>query len=159
MRKKVVLSLLAFVLLFSTTSIMGTKSASAASPSPNHVATNDPALSENSGEDVITIQGFKGDAVKLALSLIKTAIHWGGDVLSFIVRWLDPDAADYLKHNKDRVTGAIDKLEDYIDEAEYITQTTIKEKLFSFLDAADVPEHYALQIADAIARTVTWLLM
>lgn len=56
-------------------------------------------------------------------------------------------------------TLQIIKVENWIDNATDVTQTTIKTKLNSELSKAGVPSKYSLQIADAVARTVTWLML
>ncbi|EMT44859.1 hypothetical protein [Anoxybacillus flavithermus] len=62
-------------------------------------------------------------------------------------------------NNKSKVVEALDDLESWIDDANDLAQSTIKTKLNSLLIEARVPGTYSLPIADAIARTITWLIL
>jgi hypothetical protein len=97
--------------------------------------------------------------VRLAVQTIKVAINKGGDVLKYILKWFNKDTASYFTKNKSKVVKALDKLEDWIDDASDLAQSTIKTKLNSLLRSAGVPSTYSLAIADAIARTITWLVL
>ncbi|MEK4127709.1 hypothetical protein NSS60_12975 [Anoxybacillus sp. FSL W8-0382] len=103
--------------------------------------------------------GIKGFLVKQAIKIIKAAIDKGGDVLNYILKWFDEDTAKYFNNNKSKVVEALDDLESWIDDANDLAQSTIKTKLNSLLIEARVPGTYSLLIADAIARTITWLIL
>ncbi len=60
---------------------------------------------------------------------------------------------------RNKVVKALDDLENWVDDASDLAQSTIKTKLNSLLMAAGVPGTYSLPIADAIARTITWLIV
>lgn len=160
MKNKIFLFLLAITLFFSTTTSLGVKAAHAA-PVQNVTTnvTNTTEVKSEMTQQQAVKYGLKGDLVKLALDLIVTAIDRGGDVLAYILKWLDKDAASYVKNNKSKIIGGINKLDKWINSASTITQTTIKNQLVTYFKAAKVPDKYNLQIADAIARTVTWLLI
>lgn len=103
--------------------------------------------------------GIKGFLVKQAIKIIKIATDKGGDVLNYILKWLDKDTAKYFENNKDKVVKSLDDLENWVDDASDLAQITIKNKLNSLLMVAGVPGTYSLPIADAIARTITWLVL
>lgn len=79
--------------------------------------------------------------------------------MSYALKFLDKDAAKYVKSNSSKMTKALDKLDNWIDEAEGVTQSTIKSRLNTYLKNAGVPSKYSLQIADAFARAITWFIM
>ena len=78
---------------------------------------------------------------------------------ALFVKWFDKDTASYFTKNKSKVIKALNQLEDWIDDASDLTQSTIKTKLNSLLRSAGAPSTYSLSIADAIARTITWLIL
>lgn len=120
------------------------------SQSANEATTDNPTIQEF---------GFKGFLVKIAVKTIKTAVKSGGSILTYVTKWLDASTAKYLKNNVSKITKALDQLDNWLDNASDFTQSTIKTKLNSLLKAAGVPATYSLAIADAIARTVTFLLI
>ncbi|SHF32413.1 hypothetical protein SAMN02745218_01966 [Desulfofundulus australicus DSM 11792] len=103
--------------------------------------------------------GKLGFLVKLALQTIKSAIKYGGEVLEYILKRLDPDTANYLTNNISKITKALDNVIKKIDDAQDYATATIRSMLFTSLTSVGVPGYYALPIADAIARTVDWLLL
>ncbi|CAJ1002246.1 hypothetical protein [Brevibacillus aydinogluensis] len=109
-------------------------------------------------KDNITIQGKLGYLVKLALEVIEAAIKYGGDEVAHILKWLDADTAKVFKENSSKIAKAVGKVADKLDELEEVTQSYIKKELYKALTAAGISGTYALPIADAIARTVTFLL-
>lgn len=141
-------------------------SASAASNIPtsnlqNEITQSDIVVvekNENTKHEEIQPYGLKGMFVKGAIETIKFAIDKGGSVLNYILKWFDKDTAAYFNKNKNKVVKALDKLDDWIDEAEDFTQTTIKKKLNTFLLNAGVSTEYSLIIADSLARTITWII-
>lgn len=149
-------------LLASSTGALFTNSihASAAAPLQSTTTSSETTTtSPEQTEPTFSTQGFKGFLAKTALQLIKVAIDKGGDVLAYVTKWLDKDAAKYITNNKSKIVKSINKVEDWIEDATDVTQTTIKNRLNKELKSAGVPSKYSLQIADAIARTVTWLLL
>ncbi|MGG4024937.1 hypothetical protein ABEV13_13470, partial [Geobacillus stearothermophilus] len=169
MLKKLFCGVLAGVIAFSSFSMLGNTSAKAASnlpPSPvvqkekSETTYSPSSLSAQSSiESEVQPYGAKGFMVKLAIQTIKVAIDKGGSVLNYIIKWFDKDTASYFTKNKSKVIKALNQLEDWIDDASDLTQSTIKTKLNSLLRSAGVPSTYSLSIADAIARTITWLIL
>lgn len=162
MLKKMFACLLVIALFVSTSSSVFANSTNARSTSPttSFVEEKTPVVISNFEEEPeIGTYGFKGFLVKQSLALIRVSVDKGGDVLAYVTKWLDKDAAKYITNNKSKITGAIKKVENWIDNATDVTQTTIKTKLNSELSKAGVPSKYSLQIADAVARTVTWLML
>lgn len=103
--------------------------------------------------------GKLGFLVKLALQTIKAAIKYGGEVLEYVLKWLDPSTAKYLANNTSKITNALDNVISKISDAQDYVTATIRSMLYTSLCSAGVPGYYALPIADAIATTVDWLLL
>ena len=116
---------------------------------------------EEPSSGVVGIQpaGFKGWAIQIGIDALKIAVKQGGSILSYALKFLDKDAAKYVKSNSSKMTKALDKLDNWIDEAEGVTQSTIKSRLNTYLKNAGVPSKYSLQIAAAFARAITWFIM
>jgi hypothetical protein len=165
MWKKILCGALAGVIGFSSISMVNVNSAKAALSIPTPIVQKEISLTTYSpvaqGATATEVQpfGIKGFLVKLAIKTIKVAIDKGGDVLNYILKWLDKDTASYFNKNKNKVVKALDQLENWIDDASDLAQSTIRTKLNSLLRSAGVPSTYSLAIADAIARTITWLVL
>jgi hypothetical protein len=169
MLKKLFCGVLAGVIAFSSFSMLGSNSAKAASNLPPSLVvqkeksetTYSPSSlsAQSSIESEYQVNGAKGYLVKLAIQTIKVAIDKGGSVLNYIIKWFDKGTASYFTKNKSKVVKALNQLEDWIDDASDLAQSTIKTKLNSLLLSAGVPGTYSLPIADAIARTITWLVL
>lgn len=169
MKNKIFIVTLAGVFGFSSVFMTGVNSVSAASNNTPIVqketsTTTSSTITPTTQNAQITQQeaqpyGIKGFLVKQAIKIIKVAIGKGGDVLNYILKWFDEDTAKYFKNNKNKVVKALDDLENWVDDASDLAQSTIKTKLNSLLMAAGVPGTYSLPIADAIARTITWLIL
>ncbi|MFK9117326.1 hypothetical protein ABEI56_09305 [Peribacillus castrilensis] len=61
--------------------------------------------------------GFKGWAIQIGIDALKIAVKQGGSILSYALKFLDKDAAKYVKSNSSKMTKALDKLDNWIDEA------------------------------------------
>lgn len=162
MKKKLLSVLMVLTLLASSTGALFANSvqASAAVPTQSNTILSETTTTHpEQTEPTMSTQGFKGFLAKTALQLVRVAVDKGGDVLAYVTKWLDKDAAKYITNNKSKIANSIKKVENWLDEASDVTQTTIKNRLNKELRDAGVPTKYSLQIADAVARTVTWLLL
>ncbi|MEV2910462.1 hypothetical protein ABNF65_18015 [Paenibacillus larvae] len=52
--------------------------------------------------------GKWGFLVRGALVVIKSAVKYGGEALSYVVKWLDKDTAKYLSKNSSKIAKGID---------------------------------------------------
>lgn len=154
--KNILASILAVAILF--TFVIPTMNSAAAT---NGVERNIQVKTEvaHKATDVKTddaqVQGGKlGFLIKLALQLAKTAVKYGGDILSKIIKPLDKETAKYLKDNSSKVAKGLDNALKKIDDAQDYVESQIRSILYSSLKSAGVPGTYALPIADAIAKVV-----
>ncbi|MCY9657614.1 hypothetical protein P5G65_26200 [Paenibacillus chondroitinus] len=109
--------------------------------------------------DHVEAAGKWGLLVRGALVAIKSAIKYGGDALSYVVKWLDADTAKYLSNNSSKIANGIDNAIGKINELTDYTTATIRGIILDGLRLAGVPDKYGVGIAEAIATTVDWLLL
>lgn len=55
-------------------------------------------------------QGFKSYLTKKAVELIAAAFRHGGDVLAFVMKWVDGAAAKAVTKNGGRIADALDDI-------------------------------------------------
>lgn len=144
----------------------GTNSQSAVEPSVSATAANDPSTQallrviDQQTNGMITAReqgarfpGGKWVAKEALKGLSKAVRDMRGDQLREVFRFLDDDAANALVRNSNRVADEIDKLVPYLDLPEAI----LRERLFNGLSSFMAPGS-AMQIADAVARVIGFLL-
>ena len=100
--------------------------------------------------------GVKSFLVKKAVQLIALSFCKGGDVLVYILQWLDDDAATAVSVYGVQIGAALDD----IASIPGLTVKIVREKLLYFLmRSAGLSGGVALQIADAVAATIDWLIL
>lgn len=101
-------------------------------------------------------RGVKSYLVKKAVELIAASLRKGGDVLKYLLKWLDDDAAKAVSKYGDKIADALDE----IANIPGLTVNIVKEKLVYVLTkSCGLSGGTALQIADAVATTINWLLL
>ena len=101
-------------------------------------------------------QGVRSYLTKKAVQLIAAAFRHGGDVLAYVVKWLDDDAAKAVAKNSGRIADALND----IAKIPGLTTNIVREKLYYFLkESLSLSGGVSLQIADAVAATIDWLLL
>jgi hypothetical protein len=119
-------------------------------------STNTQPITINQVDQQVEPQGVKSYLVKKAVKVIAYALRKGGDVLEYIVKWLDKDAAKALSKYSDKIANELD----YIATIPDLAVNIVKEKIYYFMiNELGLSGGIALQIADAIATAINWLVL
>ncbi|PDO09554.1 MAG: hypothetical protein BLM47_12070 [Candidatus Reconcilbacillus cellulovorans] len=153
-KKTFVLYTLIAVLVFGA--ILPAEQASAAYVAKPPTTVN---VASTTGEGEVQPAGKLGLGVRGALIVIKVAIKEGGEVLSYVVKWLDKDTAKYLADNSSKIANGIDNAIEKIDDLTDYTTAVIRQIVLDGLRIAGVPDKYGVGIAEAIAAAVDFLLL
>ncbi|MBT9282734.1 MAG: hypothetical protein KM312_08870 [Hydrogenibacillus schlegelii] len=100
-------------------------------------------------------QGIRGKVVSFAVRQIAQAMRYGGKELSYIVGFLDREAASYLSRYAYQIANQLD----YIATIPDLTAEMVKEYIFNFLvNELRLDGSIALPIADAIKAAINWII-
>ncbi|MFS0883548.1 hypothetical protein [Metabacillus niabensis] len=157
--KKIIASLIAFTMLFAfVTPSMSAFAAEITKPVTQKkvVSTSTTTQGESNvstGEEVEEA-GKLGFLIKLVLEIAEFAFKHGGDIVSSVLKKLDPDTAKYVKNNSDKIAKGLKEAQDKIDEGEEYVHSQLSEILQDAMSLAGVSKTYRVPIADAIATVV-----
>ncbi|MCY9511168.1 hypothetical protein M5W68_14210 [Paenibacillus larvae] len=150
-KKSLVLASLATVL--SLTAILPASQAFAAKPSTPVAA----STTVTNGE--VKAAGKWGFLIRGALVGIKNGVKYGGEALSYVVKWLDKDTAEYLSKKSSKIVKGIDYAISKIDQLHEYNTIAIRAIVLDSLRIAGVPDKYGVAIAKAITEAVDFLLL
>ncbi|MEH7708083.1 hypothetical protein COF68_31790 [Bacillus toyonensis] len=118
--------------------------------------TNGPVINT---EDEVEAAGKFGWAVKAALHTIKASIKGGDWILGLIEEKMGSASIKYLRNNVTKVNKGLDKAISKIDEGTNYVQANVRDIIFESLRSAGVPNGTAMDLAENIAATISFIAL
>lgn len=163
--KRIFIGLVIFSLIFSLyIPIVG--QASDFEPAEKKVEVNlGKGINDSESNDLIRLDdevgdyGYKGDAIKLGLRAIQQGLKAGDWILAKVEKNMSLKGIAYLRTNTQKVNAGIDKAIAKINDASDYVQSNVRGILFESFRAVNIPDATAMELAENISATLSYLLL